>query len=330
MASLILPMGEPLIQTFNEYGNLFSIVHHENNVNYKKLIVQYFTNLYCVPEEYSKYKNIFSFYPERHAQLMRECPLLQSQVYFRREVMNQEESVVSKLTRFIDQGYYVTSYVDLYYLPCSESYRKRHLNHKIMIFGYETKKNILLVIDTFRSFKYAPSEISYREFEQAFYSFDEADNRREDIIVATRFRDQEIELDINKLKKSLQDFYLIDECIPYVSGYHVYDVLEKGIVSDQYLHPQSIKILCEHIEFTLVRAKLLQELNIIHLSEKEWEQLNELVKQSTNVRNLYLKCIVLYEIRADQEFKNHVMKNIEQMKEKHIEVIQRLVKNMII
>ncbi len=328
---MILPLGKPLIQTFNEYGNFFSIIHQENSVNYKKLIVQYFTNLYCVPEEYSKYENIFSFYPDRHAQLLKECPLLENRMHFRKEVMNQEEVIISKFAEFIEQGYYVTLYVDLYYLPCSESYHKQHLNHKIMIYGYEKEKKAFLVIDTFRSFKYASSEILYSEFEQAFCGFDEAENKREDKIITTKYQDEDIDVDVNKLRELLQEFYLVDESIPYVSGYHVYDLLEKGIVNNRYLHPQSIKILCEHIEFTIVRVQLLQELNIIGLSEQEQRRLNELAIQSKNVRNLYLKCIVLYEVGADEAggFRRQVVNKIEQVKAIHIEVIQTLVKNMI-
>ena len=329
MAGVILPMGEPLIQTFNEYGNFFSIIHQESNMNYKKLIIQYFTNLYCVPDEYSKYENIFSFYPSRHTQLLRDCPLLQSQLYMRSEFINQEKSIISKFIKLIDQGHYVTLYVDLYYLPCSEVYQKYHLNHKIMIHGYETGKKKFLVSDTFRSFKYASDEILYSEFEQAFYGFDRAKNKRESRIVATKFRDQEIVIDVHNLRESLKNFYAVDKSVPYVSGYHVYDLLEKGIENKGYLHPQSIKVLCEHIGFTIERAKLLQELNIISLGKQEWKCLNGLVIQSKNMCNLYLKCIVLYELRPDEEFKHRLMNYIKQVKKTHIDVIQTLVRKMI-
>ena len=90
-----------------------------------------------------------------------------------------------------------------------------------MVFGYDDEKNVFSVIDTFRSFKYAPNEILYSEFKQAFYNFDEAENKREDRIIVNRFQDQNIVLDINTLKEELQSFYLVDESVSYVSGYQV-------------------------------------------------------------------------------------------------------------
>ncbi len=328
MNKVILPLGEPLVQAFNEYGYLFSIIRSKDSLNYKKLIVQYFTNLFCVPEEYSEYKHILSFYPDRHERLLRTCPLLESKLYSRSEVINQQEKLINKIKKYIDMGYYVTVYVDLYYISCSESYQKRHINHNIMLYGYQEQEKVLFVIDTFRSFKFEASQILYAEFEQAFYNYEQAENKRDNKILVIKFQEQEINLDTDKLKEELQKFYLIDENIPYISGCHVYDLLEKGIDSKCYLHPQSIKVLCEHINFTVIRAKLLEELNVIHINEYLRKQLNELLIKSKHISNLYLKCIVLNEKGVNKEFRTQVINQMNWIKEIHVEVIQKVVKEM--
>lgn len=317
-----------MIDAFNEYGHFFTVIHYENNSNYKKLAAQCFTNLYCVPDEFSQFKCILSFYPNRHTELLEDCPLVTYHSIERYEILKQGKGICDKIKELLNEGYYLTFYVDLFFLPCSESYQKNHLNHKIMVFGYDEEQMKFAVIDTFRNFKYAASEVSFDELETAFNSYEHAKNQRDNKVVYVKFQNQEVTIDITKLKKNLECFCKENEERGIVSGVKVYDELEKGLHESEYLHLQSCNILCQHITFTKIRAKLLKELEIAEFSKKEWEQFEELEKQSKSLCNLYRKYKIVCEIRPDDTLLNQVNNYLKQVKEKHVEVINTIVNKL--
>ncbi len=235
MSSVILHLGIPMIDAFNEYGHFFTVIHYENNSNYKKLAAQCFTNLYCVPDEFSQFKCILSFYPNRHTELLEDCPLVTYHSIERYEILKQGKGICDKIKELLNEGYYLTFYVDLFFLPCSESYQKNHLNHKIMVFGYDEEQMKFAVIDTFRNFKYAASEVSFDELETAFNSYEHAKNQRDNKVVYVKFQNQEVTIDITKLKKNLECFCKENEERGIVSGVKVYDELEKDYGAEKTL-----------------------------------------------------------------------------------------------
>ena len=328
MSRVILSLGEPVLQSFNEYGDFFSVIRKDNNLHYKKMIIRYFTNIYCVPEEYSKYKRIFSFYPNRHEVILNGCPLVESKVIKRKDISFSNEEILDKIRDLILHGYYVTVYVNMYYLPCSEGYQKTHLNHKIMIYGYDDDKEVFYAMDTFRGFKYMSGEIPYSDFITAFLTYENAENQREDDVFSYSYKDQEISLDLDDLKESMKKFYITDKEDTCISGHNVYNLLDKSILNQNFLQPQSIKVLSEHIHFTVLRAGVLAELGVLNISDSDSHKLYFLDKERKTLQNMYMKCLVLYEVKEDKKFKDQLMEKAKQVREFHIDVIQKMVNQL--
>ncbi len=76
--------------------------------------------------------------------------------------------IIAFIVDSINMGYYVTTYLDEYYIPERFSYNKFHFRHDVMIFGYDLNKNIFKIIGFNDKQQYSTSCISFSEFENSY------------------------------------------------------------------------------------------------------------------------------------------------------------------
>lgn len=70
----------------------------------------------------------------------------------------------------INDGFYIYTHVDEFYVPYSSHTQKRHFFHDILIYGYNQNKKVIYTIGYGSDGEYSLREISMEDLTTAFYS----------------------------------------------------------------------------------------------------------------------------------------------------------------
>jgi hypothetical protein len=75
--------------------------------------------------------------------------------------------ITESIIRFIDQGYYVDTCIDEFYVPLKTNYNKRHITHVVLIYGYDLEARQLLAVSYLHNHLYERFTIAFEDFQQA-------------------------------------------------------------------------------------------------------------------------------------------------------------------
>ena len=95
------------------------------------------------------------------------CPWIYYQRISRELVGDGWPSIIEFLRDCLRNGYYVYLSCDMYYIPVSRSYNKRHVVHEPFIFGIDDMTQIVYMADFFRD-RYEYSECRISEFRSGY------------------------------------------------------------------------------------------------------------------------------------------------------------------
>jgi hypothetical protein len=111
--------------------------------------------------------------------------------------------IVDFIAQSIDNGFYLTVYLDRFYVPGIRNYQKQHMSHEAMVFGYDMENDKIHIIeytDTYMS-KFA---ITTAEFVEAYEHSDR--DRYEDIHLMKFDDKRHYEFDLVNISEQLQDY----------------------------------------------------------------------------------------------------------------------------
>ncbi len=128
-------------------------------------------------------------------------PLLSYQGIQKQLLKSISCDAVRFLHTMIDAGYYLACLMDEYYVPFRRSYRKKHLAHGIMCYGYDDEKGIVHIAGYNADGHFGSQILSYSEFSEAFWNV----QRASDFISCFKRNDKDYELDITLMKELLYD-----------------------------------------------------------------------------------------------------------------------------
>ncbi len=101
---------------------------------------------------------------------------------FSREIKNLVNLNIIEFTqKAIENNYYLYLNVDEYYIPNRKSYTKQHYSHDILAYGFDKNKKVFKVLGYDNTMKFAPSEVPYEKFANAYTSLDKINNDCEQI-----------------------------------------------------------------------------------------------------------------------------------------------------
>jgi hypothetical protein len=79
--------------------------------------------------------------------------------------LHQDEDVIGRVEECLKDGYYVFVTVDRFYFPSTLDYKKKHLIHPTLIYGFNSSKNeFYLVDDVIKNGKHDKYVLSYASF----------------------------------------------------------------------------------------------------------------------------------------------------------------------
>lgn len=172
----LLPVSDPMITTYTQHAHLLSILS-----NYEYTYPWIFTNyiqLY-INKDYKHNWGDFYFPSPYEVRPSDTCQWIISQKINRKSIARQWNSAVDFVVDSIHSNHYVHAMVNLFYVPVSDCYHEVHLNHDLLVYGYDLDQELFYVSDFFKGGIYSREVISFKDFNLAFLHYDTVPHHKE-------------------------------------------------------------------------------------------------------------------------------------------------------
>lgn len=271
------------------------------------------------------------------------CPLIDYRILDLEFIFKANMNVIDFIKNSINQGYYVITYVDEFFIPERIVYlEKMHLRHEIMIYGFDINKSIFNVIGYTDKGAYAPSCVSFSEFKNSFLS---SINKANDIMLLkakdkTSFNPS-YEFDIESVKNLLSEYLLSKNSsanlrpfgnpYDYVYGISVYkqlimyyqNVLQSK--NEENCDIRHFHLLYEHKKTMVSRLEYLTEKKYINTKNDFISIFMNFKKDALKLRNSLIK----YNISKDKMLLNTVIDTLQKMYKGEKETIEELLNHLL-
>lgn len=146
MNKKLLPVEYPIVSSNSEHGYLLSSIQ-TNKSAWEWIISNYVhISLYFAPNGYD-----INFVPmANHA----NCPCINYQRISNELIKRKWNNIIDFVIESIESGKYVFIHLDWYWLPCSDSFRKKHVWHPTLIYGFDKYHKTLNLADFYTNGKF--------------------------------------------------------------------------------------------------------------------------------------------------------------------------------
>ncbi|MEK0316189.1 hypothetical protein [Cohnella sp. 56] len=325
----------PLITSFSPYANTLSILGQNNKslpwvlLNFIQLEYGFLNmsgttlidvNFYCP----GGLNNFFHFCPYINVACMEKTAV--------------EASLSEFVMKAIDENHYVYLNVDNYYIPYSQFFKKAHVPHSIMLFGYNTATKSFSYSDNLEGGKYGYSTCSFEELNLSHAScaankMDEPDHSSTSglIYLLSINNDYEDTITLGNMADKLEQYlYPTASCsIPRLNyevpiehikfGIGVYDFLSQYTVEwarhDNYMDvfSKNFHVLHNHKLLLTEIGKVVSPVIDMGLVA----ELYEIQQETEIIMNLYLK----YRITKNIDLLKKIEQKLSGLKQKESDVL---------
>ncbi|WP_019912635.1 BtrH N-terminal domain-containing protein [Paenibacillus sp. HW567] len=168
MKSIILPMYEPKLNTYNVYAALFSIIAKDESY-----LPWFYSNFISIGintcDDTLYFTDHFTFF--EYGEGLTACPWLEvykpphKTIYYQYS-FNIKEVLIS----YLDQNKYIWLYLDQFYIPQSTYYQQMHKEHSVLVYGYDDAAQVFYIADNLDNGKFIKTMISYQQLITAWES----------------------------------------------------------------------------------------------------------------------------------------------------------------
>lgn len=307
----ILQINNGVINSYPEFGNLFSMIDLEDEAVWEWIYCN-FIQIMTFPNGFTTFKD--------HWMILRSCPYLQSFSYSIDAIDHiKYESIKELIIKSIDNGYYIIIPVNYYYIESSPFFKKQHFLHPIFVYGYDLEENTALISDNIEEGKYIRTRFSLDDFDEAYQNFDFRDGKDSlDIVIYKRFKSRTYKFDINYLRKELE---------LYMNPYYI-NVLEvtalnlESVVWENHLMCSEEGLIDIRPFSIFYEHKILMELRVKYLMEKCYIRNERLLHNILDLKDQYfaIRNIALrFNMKPSQRLIYSLKENLRQAaeQEKH-------------
>lgn len=303
-----LPVYDTIINTFNVYGSISSIISNQD-----KCLPWFYNNFIQIRYVYDW--NTYFF--DNHHLLLDNCPWINHHVIPKFIIENKWDSIIDFIIDSIKLGNYVYLYVDRFYISASKAYLKKSRLHEIFIYGYDMKTREFYVADNLADGKYIRTVCTFTEIEQGYTSIDSNNHFFLNIHLLSLKEEDDYFLNIPQITKSISN-YLDSAFTTDVSfkertlfGQNAIlfsvDCITEDNKEHALLDKRAFHLFWEHKQLMLSRIKYL--IKEIHLSNVD-HLVDNYKKTSLRfevIRNMALK----YNLKKDQNLLSRIRENIK-------------------
>ncbi|WP_238917667.1 hypothetical protein [Clostridium sp. YIM B02555] len=336
----VLPVTYPIITTYTNHAHMLAVLG--NNKKALEWIISNYILIYC-NKDYAKgqWGDMYFQAPYR-VRPYDQCEWLVSDKISVKYILDDSESIVNKVIKWIDEGRYIDIMLDYYYISNSIYYNKESFGHDMLIYGYDLLKKVFYCSDFLftESNKYTFSTISFDDMENAFaHSID--DKKRtylnDQIYVFYCCEDCEFEFDEHNIINSLQ-FYAESKAPEYWRLYNVINQKENmyGLdvynaviyyldnIVNEWCYTKIFYLLYDHKHLMISRLNYLAELKTTY--EKYYRDLcARYIEFEMVLKNVTL-FMVKYNFSKDKNILNEVKSILKELKCQEKEALSQFFK----
>ncbi|BBH22595.1 hypothetical protein Back11_39400 [Paenibacillus baekrokdamisoli] len=228
----------------------------------------------------------------------------------------------------LNHGYYVSTYINEYFLPNRWAYYSESFFHDILVIGYDDDEKILNVVAYNREGQFVTEKVSYDNFRDGFIFCSTKDNASQSTLGLIIPRKEDFHFNILFILNQMEDFlngkndaqfkYFnipINEQDAY--GKDVYEYILSYIKANTTFWDKRVfRLLLEHKAALLERIKFLTKMGYLNNIDDLIINSEKLVKTATIVFNSTLKFNITNAFGTYEKDKLSVLiKQIEQQEE---------------
>jgi hypothetical protein len=203
----------------------------------------------------------------------------------------------------INHGYYIETWLDQYFISCSNCYNKSHFMHSNFIYGYDNDKKVVYVSDFFKHGMYKSEVVSYEEINQSYTLEYQIGNIPSWFLWIRLYKYVGYQYKLNKdlLLLGLNNYINCKDSFnrfdnasvtydPVYFGLDYYNLLIEHCYSVKYnLDIRAFHVLYDHKIAMLIRLEYLNEERLINNYHKLKQKCENLLNETLKMQNMALK-----------------------------------------
>lgn len=317
MKEKILPLCESPIKVYSNYAYILSVLL--SNEEAKNWFYSNFIQVKYIRDTDNRQQFIFNYSIGNLTKYFYNIPYLEIRSMKREFMLKVCNNIIEFLCQAIEEGYYIMTIVDEYYLPPRMAYKNRHYKHLIMLYGYNSKRECFYSMG-YNGGNYEESILNFEEMFTAITS-DEGNNVeiRDDFCMLYRLQEKDkikyrqenynyfpYKLNLKLIRRSLKE-YLDSKCsdehfsafyeIPHNSEYGIlyYEAMIEYIenyIEGKYqgdVYAVAFHGMMEHKTVMVQRLRYLQEEGYVSGIVDVIDMYENLTAKAVIIRNLLLK-----------------------------------------
>lgn len=347
----ILPLSDPIISCWSHNAHELSII-----LNNEKAFPWFYSNfiqLFCedIEEkggplnlrfyEYHKNSEDWFFYtlaPQRFIKLER---------VFKGTLHKANVEIIAYVMQSIDDGKYVYTSVDEYYIPGRPSYQIEKNDHDMFIFGYDSEQGLFHIMGYMGDGEaYTRSSVTYENFLKGYFATDDFYGQDDNPYYSSMYTLQtnygkEGSLNIELIKTTLEQYlnavdtsqnvnmynYSNNEPTPQLFGLNIY----RSVI-------YYIKIMMENlIEFDIRPIHLLwehkkvMELRLEYLKEHGWLISEDTIRQCKTLKEEFLVLrnkMLKFRFTSDSHIMEQIIVRLHSIKREDADLIDSIIMDL--
>lgn len=207
---------DPPIKSYLHYSQSLSIILADDKTN--EWFYSNFIQLYSkkgASQEWDLLQILPDSFDLLHDQYFHQVSHLNN------EIINiDKDNIIELVKKWINNSYYVLMYVDEYFLPGTQIYKRGHYPHAQLVYGYNDEEKKLYIMNFNDKVEYGSIEVDYEHFIESMLTDDLIDKfgwshlkYQNPRLIKTTENNIKSEFCINILINQLQDY--IDGKVPY-------------------------------------------------------------------------------------------------------------------
>ncbi|WP_339255930.1 hypothetical protein MKZ12_17985 [Paenibacillus sp. FSL R5-0713] len=295
MVKIELPIQDTIINTFNVYGSISSIIS-----NNKKCFPWFYNNFIQIRYVY----DWDTFFFDNHHLLLDNCPWLNHHIVPRFVIESKWDSIVDFIVDSIKLGHYVYLYVDRYFISTSKAYLKWSHVHEIFIYGFNSESKKFLIADNLSDGKYVQTECTFEEIAQGHNAIEVSNHFFLNIHLLSKKEEEEYTLNLPQIILSIENY--LNSVITLDVSFKEKTLFGQNAIlfsvdkmikdENKLLDKRAFHLFLEHKKLMLSRINYL-----IHVNELKYEHVSEsykdILRRFEIIKNLSLR----YNITKDRD-----------------------------
>lgn len=262
-------------------------------------------------------------------------PMLTVQRIQREMLAVFQTDIVRFAKESLDLGHYVYLNIDQFYIPRRNHYQRQNFAHDILVFGYDEEAEEFEVLGFREDFQFAPSRVSYAEFEAAYRSLDVIENWSEEICLYRLNPKPKFQFDPKLLADRLEEyllgtntserFYEIGETYDRAYGMQAYPYLKKyfqALMEDRIWYDvKYTHVLWEHKRAMTLRLQFLEERGDVDPAEGLLEAARQVEQQALTFKNIFMRVGIDHDLSRLSK----IVEGLDSMAQAESELLERLI-----